>query len=279
DARPAARIGNVSAITAAGFTLETRAGNLTVTVSDLTWIVVEKDGRAVEGTLADLVAGNPAAVAGMLSPDGKTVAARTVAQGPMARRLADRLSRVPRRPAAQALQHVAGGTITAIDGSEITLKGDRVPDVVVLSLPETIVLRGGFSDLASLKVGERIEVLGVPVRPAEAIAGGRRTLEAWAIRVDSGATGFFHGRVGRVDGTSLVVHNIRGRDRLTVSVDSNTQFKRVAVTGGRLTVSSVALSDVQAGGHVAVEGTVAPNGRVITAKAVVLIGPPRAGSN
>jgi hypothetical protein len=250
-----------------------------VTVTELTWIVVEKDGQAVEGTLADLVTGKPAAVAGIIAPDGMSIAARTVAQGPMARRLADRLSRVQRRPAAQALQHVAGGTITAIDGSKLTLKGERVPEVIIMTAPETLVLRGAFSDLASIKVGERIEVLGTPARPATDSAGASRTLNAWAIRVDTGATGFFHGRVARVDGTSLVVHNIRGRDRLIVKVDSNTQFKRVAVSNGRLTVSSAALSDVQAGGHLAVEGAVSPDGRSVTAKAALLLGPARAGSN
>src|SRR5512138_2891248 len=102
--RPAARVGTLTQPSSSGFTLETRAGSLAVTVGADTWVVVEKDGKAVEGTVADLVAGTATAVAGMLAADGKTLAARTVAQGPAARRLAERLARVPRRPLVRAMQ-------------------------------------------------------------------------------------------------------------------------------------------------------------------------------
>jgi hypothetical protein len=277
--RPAARVGNVAQMTASGFTLETRAGNVLVTVTDQTWIIVERDGRAVEGTLADLVAGKPAAVAGMLAADGRALAARTLAQGPLARRLADRLAQVQRRPAARAMQHLGGGTITSVEGSKITLKGDRAPSIVVVTLPETIVLRGGFSDLSTLKVGEHLQVMGVPVRPAPGTADGPRTIVAWALRVDSGTTGFFHGRVSRLDGSTLIVNKLRGRDRLTVNIDGSTQFRRISVSNGKPSVATASLTDIQAGAHVAIEGAVAPDGRSIAAKAVLVLGAPIGGIN
>jgi hypothetical protein len=277
--RPAARVGNVAQITAAGFTLESRAGVVTVTVSDQTWVVVEKDGRAVEGTLADLVTGKPAAVAGTISADGRTLAARTVAQGPMARRLADRIARAQRRPAARALQHVGSGTITSISGSTITLEGDRTPEVVVTTRPATIVLRAGFSDLNTLRVGEHVQVFGVPVRPPTGESGTTRTVDAWALRVDSGATGFFHGRVSRIDGRTFVVINGIGRDRMLVNVDDATEYKRFTVSNGQPVVTAVSLADVQVGVHIAVEGAVAPDGRSIAARAVIVLGAPATGGN
>jgi hypothetical protein len=259
--------------------LETRAGTITVTVSDQTWVVVEEAGRAVEGTLADLATGKPAAVAGILSADGRTLAARTVAQGPLARRLADRLARTQRQLAARTLQHVGSGTITSISGSTITLEGDRIPEVVVTTRPETIVLRAGFSDLSTLQVGEHVQVLGVPVRPAAGDSGSTRTLDAWALRVDGGTTGFFQGRVSRVDGYTLVANNLRGRGRLIVKMDGATEYKRLTISNGQPVITAASLADVRAGVHIAVEGPVAPDGRSIAAKAMIVLGAPAAGGN
>ena len=277
-ARPAVRTGRVAVPTASSFVLETRTCNVTVTVTDQTWVVVEREGRAVEGAISDLVPGKPAYVAGMLSADGKALSARAVAQGPLAQRLADRLSRSGRKPLTRAVHHLGGGTITAIEGSTITLRGDRVAEIRVITRPETVVLRGGFADVGTLKVGELVQVLGVPVR-AQAGDSGARTLEAWAIRVDSGTTGFFHGRVARADGNNLVLHNVRGRDRITLVVDANTQYKRVAVTNGQPAVTGASLADLKVGTHIALEGSVASNGRTITPTAVIVLGAPLSSGN
>jgi hypothetical protein len=142
-------------------------------------------------------------------------------------------------------------------------------------------LRGGFSELSTLKVGEKVQVLGVPVRPAASNAAGTptRTLEAWALRVDSGATGFFHGRVARVDGNTLVVNNARGRDRITISVDAGTQYKRITVVTAAPVIAPASLADVRPGGYLAVEGVVSPDGRTIQARAVMLLGSPLEAGN
>lgn len=271
--RPAARVGMLSQPSGSSFTLETRAGTLAVTISANTWILVEKDGQAVEGAATDLLAGKATFVAGMLSSDGKTLAARAVAQGQAAQRLANRLAHVARRPAVRAMQHMASGTITAVDGSTLTLRGDRTPQITVATRPDTIVLRGQYSDLGTLKVGEHIQVLGIPIRSAERNAGSR-TLEAWVIRVDSGSSGFVHGRVTSVNGNNLVLVNVRGRDRLSITLDGSTQYKQLTIQNGEPAVKAATQADIRTGGHLAVEGAISPDGRTMTASAVIVLGAP-----
>jgi hypothetical protein len=271
--RPVARVGLLSQATGSGFALETRAGTLAVTFSANTWILVEKDGQAVEGAATDLLAGKATFVAGMLSSDGKALAARAVAQGPAAQRLASRLANVARRPAGRAMHHMGSGTITAVDGSTLTLRGHRTPQITVAVRADTIVLRGQYSDLGTLKVGEHIQVLGIPIRSAERNAGSR-TLEAWVIRVDSGSSGFAHGRVTSVNGNNLVLVNVRGRDRLSITLDGSTQYKQLTIQNGEPVVKAATQTDVRTGGHLAVEGAISPDGRTMTARAVIVLGAP-----
>jgi hypothetical protein len=263
----------LSQASGSGFTLETHAGRLAVTISADTWIIVEKDGQAVEGAATDLVAGKATSAAGMLPADSKTLSARVVAQGPAAQRLANRLARVARRPAVRAMQHFGSGTITAVNGSTFTLRGDRTPQVIVTTRPDTIVLRGQYSDLGTLKVGEHIQVLGIPLRSVRQNASSR-TLEAWVIRVDNGSSGFAHGRVTSVDGNNLVLVNVRGRDRLSIALDGSTQYKQLTIQNGEPVVKAATQADVRAGGHLAVEGAISPDGRTMTAKAVIVLGAP-----
>src|SRR5437667_7197928 len=62
---PARFIGRVNSVSGSSLMLTTRQGAVTANVSSSTWILVERDGRCVEGQLSDIQTNRPAAVAGM----------------------------------------------------------------------------------------------------------------------------------------------------------------------------------------------------------------------
>src|SRR6476646_10675994 len=78
---PVKLTGNVKSIASSSLVLTTRQGDMTVNFNAQTWIVVQKNGAATQGSVSDLVTGKAAVVAGMTTSDPKVVDARTIAQG------------------------------------------------------------------------------------------------------------------------------------------------------------------------------------------------------
>jgi hypothetical protein len=290
---PTRLAGNVTSVSSNGLVLATRQGDFTINVSASTWVVVQKNGAAAQGTLADIVTGQPAVVGGMTTSDPKVVDARTVAQGPKAnggaRPNAPRGNRgAPGRAAAGIVQHVAAGTITAINGSTITLKGEKVAEVTVKTTASTVVLNGGFVAVSSLKVGDKVQVLGAPEKPATAPTTpanpgtpntprtrpqvpASRTIDAWGIRVDNGTTKLSMGQVTAVNGNVLTVKTPENRGGLTVNVDSSTAYRVLTIANQTASLGSAALSNVQVGSNLIVDGALSSDGKSLSAKAVIIL--------
>src|SRR5437016_1975271 len=81
DPHPIRVVGRVGRVGTDVFTLVVRNGmTATVHVSDSTWIFVPQNGSCVQGTLSDIQAGRPAAVAGMTTNQRGDINPRTAAQ-------------------------------------------------------------------------------------------------------------------------------------------------------------------------------------------------------
>ena len=289
---PVRLVGTVSSVSASSLALATRQGDMTVNVSANTWIIVQKNGAPVQGGLSDIVSGKLALVGGMTTSDPKVVDARTVAQGIAASTARAGLGQrakpaVKGRATAALATHLASGTITAIDGSTITLKGDKVPQVTVKTAADTVVLNNGFVTLSSLKVGDKVQVLGQPVKPAgqklpstsatpatpstNPLVPANRTITAWGIRVDSGATKLLAGRVTAVNGNTLTVKTRDNRNGQTVNISSSTAFKVLNIANKTPSLATGSLTDVKVGSNLVLEGTPSADAKSFGATAVVVL--------
>jgi hypothetical protein len=285
--------GTVSSVSSGSLVLATRQGDMTVNVSADTWIIVRKNGAASQGTLSDLVTGKPALVGGMTTSDPKVVDARTIAQGVPANTARAGLGQ-PGKPGARGraiaaiTTHLASGTVTAINGNTITLKGDKVAQVIVQTAPDTVVLNNGFVSVSSLKVGDSVQVLGQPVRPAAGqkppTATGTpstprtrpqlpasRTLDAWAIRVDNGTTRLMLGHVSAVNGNTLTVKTRDNRTGQTVNIGASTAFKVLTLANRTSSLATGSISDVHVGSNIVLEGTLSADGKSFAAAAVIVL--------
>ncbi len=268
--RPIRLLGRVDVVTANAITLTTRQGQATANVGPNTWIIVRQTGgRCVEGTLRDIQTTKPAAVAGMTTAERGVVNARVVTQGGCA---------VPaQRSNAGAEKGRAGerlgaeGSIKAINGSTLTLATDRGPEVTVSTTTDTVVLNSGFKSVSSLKVGDRIDVLGGPAKPADKSTTSARTLNAWGIRVIAPGNGIVTGHVQSVNGNTVTLRTPANRAGITVTLDSSTAYKSLARADGKAALTNVTQADVKVGANLIVEGIASGDGKTITAKAVILL--------
>ena len=280
--------GSVSSVSSGSLILASKQGNYTITAGANTWIVVEQNGAAVQGSLSDIVAGKPAVIAGMTTTDPTVVDARIISQGALGNAVGPAL-RSSGKPGARGrlalAQFAAAGTITGIDSTTITLKGAVIPQVIIHTTPETIVLNNGFTSVGSLKVGDSVQVLGRPVKSAGSSAqppstsnpGSKkrlptsRTIDAWAVRVENGSSQLMVGHVTAVSGNSLTVQTSAGKKVVTITVNSSTGYKTVSKANKTITVASGSLSNVVVGSNVIVEATQAGSANSYTAHAVVIL--------
>ena len=273
--QPVRLIGMVSSVAAGSLVLTTRRGDVTVNMSADTFIVVRKNDQPAEGTAADLVTGKPASVLGVTTSDPNVVDARTITQGTRwsGKRLVDR-PKVRR-----AAEHLAAGTITAINGNTITLQGVRVPEVIVETGADTVVLNNGFTTVGSLKVGDKVAVLGAPQKPANRTPGTKpalpqsRTIKAWGLRVENGSTQLSAARVDSVSGYTLTVRTLKNRSGVTIQLDAGTEYKSLAVSPAdrSATLADATQADVKVGSNLIIEGVPSADGATLTAVAVVIL--------
>lgn len=268
--QPVQLMGKVSSKSANSLTLTTLRGDFTVNVSSDTFIMVEQNGQRATATLSDLAANKATLVVGTATSDAKVVDARLIAQG--AGNIARFLANHP--GARRALEHTAAGTITGISGSTITLKGVNVDTVVVETLANTVVLNNGFTSVSSLKVGDKVAILGKPDKAANGTQlPSTRTIKAWGIRVENNTTELRIARVDTVSGNTMTVKTPRNRDGLTVILDANTAYKVLTINRADMTttLSPAAQADVKAKSNLIVEGTVSADGKSITARAIIIL--------
>jgi hypothetical protein len=265
---PIRLLGRVDAVTANAITLTTRQGKATANVGANTWIVVrQSNGRCVEGTLRDMQVNRPAAVAGMTTAQRGVINARVVTQGGCA---------IPaQRPAQKARDGErlgAEGTIKAISGSILTLATDRGPEVTVNTTADTVVLNSGFKSVSTLKVGDRVDVLGGPAKPTDRSTTTARTLNAWGIRVIAPGNGIATGHVQSVNGNTVTLRGTpANRAGITITFDGSTAYKSLARADGKGTLTNATQADVKVGTNLIVEGIASADGKTLTARAVILL--------
>ncbi len=275
--RPVRFMGRVDSVGQNSITLTTRRGQVTANVSQRTWILVQGQGqgqrRCSEGTISDLRTGLPAEVAGMTTNQQNVVDARVIVQGrcglaPVAQKARNAVEKLAR--------HVAEGTIKSINGSNITITPQRgTAEITVVTSADTVVLNSGFKSVSSLKTGDRVQVLGQPVRPA-ATPGSQpgnqgRTVNAWAIRVVATNSALVIGRVESVNGNTLTLRTPAHRQGITVTLDNSTGYKSLSVVDGRVSLVSASQADVRAGSNLIIEGTTGVNPDALSAKAVIIL--------
>lgn len=280
--------GTVSSVSSGSLVLAARQGNYTINVGANTWIVVQQNGAAIQGSLSDIVTGKPAIIAGMTSTDPTVVDARIVAQGKFRSSLGatgGASGQFGARGQLAIAQHAASGSITSISGSTITLKGAVVPQVIVQTTVDTIVLNSGFATIGSLKVGDTVQVFGTPVKPATTpgqqppspIPGSTspvpasRTIDAWAVRVDNGSSQLMVGHVTNVSGNTLTVKTPARKKAVTITVDASTGYKTLSKANKTVTLASGSLSDVTLGSNLIIEGTPNANGTTFAAGSVIVL--------
>lgn len=278
--------GKISTVSPNSIVLTTRKGDITANTSSNTYIVVQKNGAAATGATSDLVVGENANVVGEATADATVVDAKLISQGgPFGNRPGLQGEKRGgkgfdgyRMRGTEMLQHAAAGTITSINGDFITLQGNKVPVVNVNTSANTLILNNGFTSLSTLKVGDRVEVLGVPVRPANGTStqpAQSRTINAWAVRVDDGSTKVTMAHVATVSGSTVTTNARKNTGATTINFDSNTKLKTLTITlsagANTFSFADASQSDVQANSNIVVEGVASADGTSITAQAVIIL--------
>ena len=266
-------------------TLTTAQGSVSVNISDQTWVLAEKDGKCAEGSLSDIKTGQRAVVGGMSTRSASLVNARTVAQGRCAAGAVGLKKLVGRGILGIAAQHLAQGVIKSVSGSAIVIKSERGDDVTISITADTVVLNSGFTNVATLKVGDKIQVLGKPTgatdkpvrrsRPGQRPANppAPRTLDAWGLRVITDASKLVVGRVEKIEGNTITLKAGPDGDSARVTLDAGTAYKaaNANVMDRKITLTNAAQSDIKVGGVILVEGAAPTGDASITADAVVIM--------
>lgn len=271
--RPVRILGRVDSVSSSGLVLQTRLGSVTVNVAANTWIVVPGSGRCVEGALSDIQTGRPAEVAGMTTTTatGKAIDARVITQGRCMGPLAGK------EAARDLLAHLAAGTVKSINGSTITLaavKGDR--EITVNTTADTVVMNNGFQSVSTIKVGDKIGVLGRPDKaagtpPPTAPGNGTRTITAWGIHVESAATKIMLGHVDSVNGNTVILRTLKNKDGVTVTLDSKTAYKALTIVDQKATLTNATAADVKVNSNLIVEGATSNADKSLTARSVIIM--------
>ena len=256
-------------------TLATRKGSYTVSISDKTWVLTEKDGKCVEGSLADFKADQVAIVGGMTTTTPNQINARTVVQGACAKGkqgIGPGHKDGKHKGAGVVMQHIAMGTVDSVSGNTLTITSERGDKVTITTNTDTVVLSGGFKNAASIKAGDKIQALG---KPAANSSKEARSIEAWGIHVVSDSSRLVVGRVEKFDGNTLTLKTRTSKDNpgtggLTVTLDAGTAYKSAMMMDRKVTLTNAVQADVKAGSVVIVEGATASDGKGLSAKAIIV---------
>lgn len=261
-------VGKVKAVGTNTVTLTTRRGDVTANVGPNTWIVVRKAAGPGQGTLSELKLNEPAAVAGMTTNDPKVVDARVITQGVPDGRRGRGDKRAPDRGP-------LGGTIKAISGNTLTVTNNRGIDVQVETAANTVVLDSGFKTGTALKVGDRVQVLGLPQRVNRNARPTRDNLKvnAWGVRVVRAGVHLAGGRVDSVSGNTLALEPLTRDNDLTINLSAATQYRALTITaaGHKATLANAGQADIKAGSRIVVEGTRSADRKTLNATSVIIV--------
>jgi hypothetical protein len=261
--------GSLKAVGSNNITLSTRGGDVTANIGPDTWIVVKQADGPGEGSLSDLKVNEPVAVAGMTTNDPKVINARVVTQGVREGRMPPGGQRGPNR--AQA----GGGTIKSISGSTLTVTGNRGRDVLVETTADTVVLDNGFKAVSALKVGDKVQVLGLPQRVNRNARPTPDNLKvnAWAVRVVREGVNLVPGQVATVSGNTLTLDTRKQDGNLTINLSGATQYRMLTIsaTDRKATLGNASQADVQAGSRLVVEGTRSADGKTLNATSIIIV--------
>jgi hypothetical protein len=297
------RVDKVDAATNS-LTLAAPKGSFTVSITDKTWVLAEKNGKCGEATLADIKANQNVMVAGMTTTTANQINARAIVQGGCfagkagigpggpGGKLGGPGGRGPGKhggPKGDMLdvlgKHMAMGTIKSVSGNTIILSSERGDEVTVTTTANTVVLSGGFKATSTLKAGDKVQVLGSPAgmpmpkkpAPGEAPADKpkpARNIEAWGIRIVTDASKLVVGRVEKVDGNTITLRTRQdGKNAAphTITLDGSTAYKSATLADRKVGLSNAAQADVKVGSIIMVEGVTSANANTLAAKAVILM--------
>ncbi|HEX8599329.1 MAG TPA: DUF5666 domain-containing protein [Chloroflexia bacterium] len=261
-------VGKVKAVSTNTVTLTTRQGDVTANIGPNTWIVVRKADGPGQGTLSELMLNEPATVAGMTTNDPKVVDARVVTQGVPDGRRAPGEKRAPAKGP-------LGGTIKAISGSTLTVTNNRGFDVQVETTAGTVVLDSGFKTMGALKVGDRVQVLGLTQRVNRHARPTRDNLKvsAWGVRVVREGVHLVGGQVESVSGNTLALDPRKRNSDLTINLSAATQYRALTIsaTDHKATLGNAGQADIKAGSRIVVEGTRSADGKTLNATSVIMV--------
>jgi hypothetical protein len=269
---PVRLLGRVESVSSTGLVLLTRRGDVNVNAGDRTWIVVERDGRCAQGTLQDIQTGRPAEVMGMTTAITSTIDARVIVQARCAADAAN--GQKAKGQAIEALaKHVAVGTVKAINGTALTVTREKNnKDVTVNTTADTVVLNNGFKTVSSIKVGDKVEVLG---RPDKSATGTQPSITAWGLHVASAGTQLAVGHVDAVNGNTITLRTPKHKEGIPVTLDASTEYRTLTITNNKPSLANASQAAVTAGSNLIVEGVSATGGKSFTARSVIVL--PTAG--
>lgn len=265
--RPTQIMGVVGTVQPDSLTVKTRRGEVTANLSEKTWILARKDGQCIEGSPADLEAAKPVSVAGLTTSQANVLNARVVTQDGCRAQGAGKHA----RPGKQIAQHFGAGTIKSINATSITLTADKGVgrEIVVNTTADTTVINNGFVNVSTLKVGDKVQVLGRPEKSQR--EAPQRTLTAWALRVVNSSTKLVTGRVESISGNTLALKTPANRNGLNVTLDITTAYRSLTVADSNATLKSAAQGEIKVGSMLTIEGVVSADGKGLAAKAVIVM--------
>jgi hypothetical protein len=168
------------------------------------------------------------------------------------------------------------GTIKSITGGSIVLTTERGGEATINTTADTVVLNNGFVAVSTLKVGDKVGVLGAPAKPVgekpERTPGTPRprTIDAWGIRVETDSTRLVGGRVESISDNTVVLTGPRKAQGLTINLDGGTAYKSAAITDRKVTLTNAQQAEVKVGSVLIVEGAQSADGTSVQANAVVI---------
>jgi hypothetical protein len=170
---------------------------------------------------------------------------------------------------------VGGGTIKSVSGNTLTVTNNRGRDVQVEATADTVVLDSGFKAVSALKVGDRVQVLGVPQRVNRDARPTPDNLKvnAWAVRVVRPGVELVGGRVEAASANTVTLNRLRDADGLPVNLGAATQYRKltISVTDRKATLGNATQADVKPGTHIVVEGTRSADGKTFNATSVIIV--------
>ena len=158
----------------------------------------------------------------------------------------------------------AGGKVTAISGSTITIQDRQGATQAIHTSASTTVQRAGqTASLSDIAVGTQIG--------AEGTKNSDGSLNAEAIQIVLPRAG---GQIKSVSGTTITVTDPRGASTTTIHVTASTRYVTVAMGSNGPTQTVSSFSALKAGVYIGAEGTKNSDGSLTAEVVTIMPNPP-----